>query len=434
MKKLIFLNLVFVSQFVLADSALKCSPLNDLDENIQSIQDANCEEINKAGQCKESPPVDENALRNKITNLLKVSESPERISRLTKNWNTEVKANPWLAKMYADRTKNEIDSKLPPEPILNWFGNTKFAPDAKSHDEYQKAFIDKYVAYAKKMDCTPTFNASSNYIENHPTIKGFTAEKMSRDEKESRLRKLKDEMNDPKNVQALNEHIKKINEKSSEAFFICVNKPDLDTYGQVSPRYMVAQRLQPCAGNFKKNFANNKYDVTQSELAKLLASPESDELSQCIKERLSQGAKVHHISISSSASSLNNTGDAEKRFCKKGFLGLSEARSETAKSKILPGLFEKAGYGDFDLGKANIEISSAGANGDGTSGPCVYEMKNGEEVLKSYYNSKAGQEELDENRYVKVHVTFEDTSKKVNEQIPKYQPSYRCKKIEFKCE
>lgn len=434
MKKLVLFSLIFVSHSVFADAALNCSPLNGMGDNLQDIQNVNCEEINIAGQCKEAAPVDENALKNKITNLIKISEDPKKIEAGTRNWNSFIGLNQWAPKMYAERSQYELQEKLPPVPILDWFSDKRFSENAKSKDEYKEAFVKKYVEFAKKMDCSPTFKASDNFIEPHPTIKGFTAEKMGRDEKEARLKQLKAEMADPKNVQAVKDHMKKISDASADKFYICQDRPDVDSYGNPPARFSVANRFQPCAGNFKKNFDNNKYDVSQPELSKLLATPEADELAKCIKDRTAQGAKIHHISINASASSLNNTGDAEKRFCKKGFKALSEARAETAKNKILPGLFDKAGQAGFDLSKAKVEISTGGANGDGTSGPCVYETKNGKEVLKPYYNTKAGQEELDENRFVKVHVTFEDTTKKITGDIPKYQPMFRCKKIEFKCE
>lgn len=411
-----------------------CSPLNDMQDNLNDVQNVNCADIDKKGQCKAAPPVDENELKNKITRLITISEDPKKIEQAQRNWRSFTSQNPWAVKMYAEMSQYEIQEKLPPTPIMDWFSDPKFSEGAKSKDEYKKAFIEKYVAFAKKMDCTPTFKASNNYMEPHPTIQGFSAEKMGREERDVRLRKLNEELKDPKNVQAVKDRMKQISDESPDRFYLCHDKPDLEGHGTVPARYTIANRFQPCAGNFKKNFANNKFDVSPPEMSKLLATPEADELSKCIKDRMAQGAKIHHISINASASSLNNTGDAEKRFCKKGFLGLSEARAETAKNKILPGLFEKAGYGDFDLSTANVEVNAKGANGDGTSGPCVYEMKNGKEVLKPYYTTKAGQEELDENRFVKVHVTFEDTSKKVDERIPKYQPMYRCKKIDFKCD
>lgn len=434
MKKEIFLFVLFVPHLLFANSELDCSPLNDLSENLQDVQDVNCEQINKDGMCKEAAPVDENALRNKITNLLKISEDPARIERLQKNWAAETKQNPWIVKMYADRSQYEIQEKLKPEPIISWFANTTFAPDAKSQEEYKKSFIDKYVAFAKKMDCAPTFRASPNYIENHPTVKGFDAKNMGRDEKEARLRQLRDEIKDAKNIKAAEDHIKELNAKSKDSFFICNNKPDLDQNGNPPARYISAQKYPPCAGNFKKNFENNKYDVSQPELEKLLKTPEAEELSACIKDRLAKGAKLHHVSINSSASSLNNTGDAEKRFCRKGFLGLSEARAQTAKDKILPGLFTKAGQGNMNMSSVKVEVNAGGANGDGTSGPCVYEMKNGREVLKPYYNTDAGRAELDENRYVKVQVTFDEQVQSVSNNVPNYRPVYRCKKIEFKCD
>lgn len=421
MKKLIFLSAFFMAQVVSAQ-ADKCSLRND------QIPKPDCQMIDQAGQCKEAPPVDENALRNKISGLIKISEDPERIKRLTTNWTNETRLNPWQVKMYAERTQYEIQEKLPPMPILDYFSDPKFAPSAKSKEVYKEAFINKYIDFAKKMDCSPTFKLSDNYVEPHPTLKGFTAENMGREEREFRLRNLRADMAKPENVKAVQDRMKQISDESPSRMLICSEKPELDA------RYKVAERFQPCAGNFKKNFENNKYEVPQTDLAKLMASPEADDLSKCIKDRLAQGAKLHHISINSSASSLNNTGDAEKKFCKKGFANLSAARAQSARNQILPGLFEKAGYSGFDLAKANVQINSNGANGDGTSGPCVYETKNGKEVLKPYYSTKAGKEELDENRYVKVQVTFEDTTKKANENIPIYQPMYRCKKIDFKCE
>ena len=49
-------------------------------------------------------------------------------------------------------------------------------------------------------------------------------------------------------------------------------------------------------------FENNKYDVTEPELSTLLKTKEAQEVSACIKSRLAQGAKLHHVSIVSSSS------------------------------------------------------------------------------------------------------------------------------------
>ena len=216
---------------------------------------------------------------------------------------------------------------------------------------------------------------------------------------------------------------------------MCTTRPDLDGQGQIPGRLRSEVKYPPCAGNFTQNFDNNKYDVTPTELSKLLETKEAQEVSACIKSRLAQGAKLHHISITSSASALNNTQEAKKRFCEKGFLGLSEARAETARNKILPGLFDHAGQESFDFSQVKVQTNASGANGDGTSGDCPYTYtKSGQEVLKPYYKTKAGQEELDANRFVKVQVTFEDATKRVAETVPHYQPMYRCKKIEFRCE
>lgn len=428
MKTLILFSLIFTSQMALANPVLNCSPLNDLGDNIKSVQDVNCEEINKNGQCKEAPPVDKDAMKKKIEGLLNFTTDPARMHGLKTTFDQYLKSNPWAEKFYAPRNNYDRERRTAPVPILDWFADPKFTELAKTPEEYKKGFIEKYASFAEKMDCTPTFKASSNYIESHPTIAEFSADKMGREQREFKLRNMRKDMGDPKNVQALKDRLQKIADESIDTFYVCSTKPELEA------RTMVSNRIQPCAGNFKKNFANNKFDVSTAELGKLLDTPEAKEVSECIKDRLAKGAKLHHISINSSASSLNNTGEAANRFCKKGFLGLSQARAETAKTKILPALFSQAGQAEFDISKAKVEINAAGANGDGTTGACAYETKNGKEVLKPYYNTKAGQAELEDSKYVKVQVTFEDSTKKVSDSIPTYQPYYRCKKIEFKCE
>jgi hypothetical protein len=428
MKTAIFLSVLLVSNSVFAQAAAKCDPTVDLTRNAKQIKAVSCEEINKNGQCKEAPPVDTNAMRKIIEGQLNLSTDPAHLNGLKTSFDQYVKLNPWAEKFYAPRISDDRQRKSTPVPLLEWFSDPAFAELAKSKEDYKKAFIEKYVAFGQKMDCKPTFRGTSNYIESHPTIKEFSADKIGREQREFKLREMRKEMADPVNVQAVKEHMQKIADESLDSFFVCSTRPELEA------RTTVSQRFKPCAGNFKKNFENNKFDVSSADLKKLLETAEAKEVTECINERLSQGAKLHHISINSSASSLNNTGEAETRFCKKGFLGLSQARAETAKNKILPALFAKAGQPGFDASQVKIEINASGANGDGTSGGCPYETKGGREVLKARYTSKPGQAELEDSKYVKVQVTFEDNTKKVSDNIPTYQPMFRCKKIEFKCE
>lgn len=425
MKTAFILSLIFVCKPVLAQTVGKCDPATNLTQYANQMKSVTCEDINNQGQCKEGAKVDVNAMKKIIEGQLNVTSDPKRLEDLKRNWNSYIKANPWAEKFYGPRYSS---SKLPPEPILNWFADPSFAAEAKSAEEYKKAFVEKYVEFGRKMDCQPTFKGGANYIEPHPTIKEFSAEKMGREQREFKLREMRKEMVDPKNVQAVQEHLKKISNDSATSFFICNSKAELEA------RTTVSQKYKPCSGNFKKNFENNKFDISPSEVKQILNTPEAQELTACINERLSQGAQLHHININSSASALNNTGEAEKRFCKKGFLGLSQARAEAAKNKILPELFAKAGKSGFDINKVKVDINAGGENGDGTSGACPYETKGGREFLKAKYSSPAGQKELEDSKYVKVQVTFEDNSKKVSDSIPTYQPMYRCKKIEFKCE
>lgn len=424
-----------VAQFIWARSLVtKCEPVNELIKNAHQTKAVACEEINKNGQCKEAPAVDPNAMKKRIENYLKVSEDPQYIERMRTNWDLQIKYNPQFEKFYAERDSIDKKNQRPPVPLMKWFSDPIFSEFAKGHEDYKKAFIEKYVAYSQKYDCVPTFDRGSIDLEPHPAIKSFSSEKMGSNQILRRLDQMKTEMQDPKNIQALNDHMKKMGDQSLDRFYICTTRSEVDGSGYVRGLVTQSQRSMPCAGNFKKNFLNNKHDVSPSELSNLLNSQEAQAVSACIKERLAQGAKVHHISITSSASSLNNTGDSAIRFCKKGFLGLSTARAETARDKILPGLFKQAGQMQLDMSQVKIDINPNGSNGDGTSGDCPYIYKNGQEILKPYYNTKTGQEELDQSRYVKIQVTFEDNSKKINDSVTTYQPMYRCKKIELKCE
>lgn len=438
MKSLLFITLIFIETLVWAQSSpVTCAPVNELNKNSQAVKAATCESLKASNRCEEAVPVDTNAIRKKIEANLDFTTNPSTITRLQGNWDNFIKANPYYKKFYAERSSYDREQKRAPVPILDWFSDPAFASNAKATAEYRKAFVDKYVAFAEKYDCSPTFYGGANYIEAHPTIKEFSAARMGREEKERRLTQMKKELNDPVNVQAVADRMKKISESSPNTFYICSSRSDLDANGQVPGRLRTEEKFPPCAGNFKKNFENNKYDVTPKELSALLETKEAQDVSACIKSRIAQGAKLHHISINSSASALNNTFEAKERFCEKGFLGLSEARAETARNKILPGLFEHAGQEDFDFSKIDIKVNALGSNGNGTSGDCPYQAKydkKGREVLKPYYNTPAGKAELDESRYVKLQVTFEDATKRVAETVPHYQPMYRCKKIEFKCE
>jgi hypothetical protein len=395
----------------------------------QKVQNANCDIINENVQCKDAPPVDEAALRNKITGMINRSEDPKLVANLAQNWKNYTASNPWITKMYAKRNAEEVQRGTAPKPILDWFSDKNFAELAKDKNVYKEAFIKKYVDFAKDMDCTPTFTAGDSWVERHPSIEPVYVEKMGRDERNIRSRKMQEDLKSEANVNALKARMQEISDKSTDSLFICNNsKPDL------SLRQSVENRFPPCAGNFKKNFPNNKYDVNPTELDALLSTPESEELATCIKDRLAKGAKVHHISIKASASSLNNTGEAEQLFCKKGFLGLSEARAATAKTKILPGVFNKVGAPGFDLSKVDVQVDATGANGDGSSGKCPYETKNGKEVLKARYKSKEGEAELEASRYVKMSVTFEESTQRAADTRLVLQPHYYCKKITFKCE
>ncbi len=447
MKKIILLLTFFIFQTVWAQ--ITCNPQNKLTQNASDVKDAACEEINSKGQCKSSVPQDSNAARSRIQKLFDLTEAPTQIENLRKNWDLIIKNTPTLAKFYAERNIKDIDAKVAPIPLMSWFADTQFNPSTKSSAEYKKAFIDKFVAFSQRFDCNPTFSKISNFVQSHPSIKPVVDSGMPPLELKKAIQAMTESVKNPQNVIELSKKMKKTSENSlnilNEAGMVtsdpkkatydslstievCSSEPKFD--GKVDAR----ERFLPCAGNFRKNFEDNQFDISENELSQLLKSKESEDLSSCIKDRLAKGAKIHHASITSSASALNNRGEAETRFCKKGFKALSDARALTARKKILPGLFSASQKDGLDLAKLEVQIDSNGLNGDGTSGECPYVYKNGSETLKPFFNTKAGQEALDANRFVKIQITFEDVSNILQRKEVIYQPLYACKRIELKCQ
>jgi hypothetical protein len=191
-----------------------------------------------------------------------------------------------------------------------------------------------------------------------------------------------------------------------------------------------AEVFPPCAGNVSGLFKDNQW--TTSTLDQKVGTEATDEVTSCIRDRMAKGAKINHVSIFSSASSLNNTGEAAKKFCKKGFLALSQARAESARDKILPGLFAQAGQAESSY-QSKVVLKYNGSNGNGTSGLCPYTIKEGKEVLKDVFKTAEGKKELDSSKYVTVQVTFEDQTNPVVDTKLHYAAKYFCRSISLEC-
>ncbi|MBC7754352.1 MAG: hypothetical protein H7Z71_08955 [Moraxellaceae bacterium] len=438
MKKIIFIISLIYLNTVLADSGITCGPANNLLQNADDVKAVACEEINKSRQCKSQSRTDPNVVRNKFQNFLDITESPEQIERLRQSWNGNIAVNPEFKKFYLDRSKDDIANKVAPIPLTSWLGDSKFSPSAKDRSQIKKALIDKFVAYSQRFDCMPTFELKS-FNEVHPKIIQFDDRGLRNLDKIAKLEFMKVEMAQKENIIAAESKMKAISNLSLESsnidgIEICPTNPEADGAGFPIGKVQTKEINEPCAGNFRKNFDNNKYDFKPDELKSLLAEKDAQDLASCIKTRLAKGAKIKHITITSSASALNNKYEAEKKFCKKGFLELSKARAKTAQEKIIPGLFNESGNSNYDLSTVTMKLNFDGSNKDGTSGPCPYEYKNRLEVPKPPFDTEAGLASLDENRYVKVQITFVESIVSARQNFSIFQPNYNCRKLQIRCE
>ena len=410
---------------------MTCDRGNNLLQNANDVKATACEEINKAGQCKESQ-INANTIRNKFQKLFDNTESPSMMESLRQNW------DPKFAKFYLPRNKSDIVKKTPLIPLTAWLGDPKFSKSAKEQSQYKKSLVDKLVAYSQEFDCEPTFDMIATSVM-HPKIKQFDSRKISREDKAAGLNNMRMQMANSKNIEALEIYFNKISDSAldplnSSFVKICTTKPTVD--GEGTPLGLVKQSEEylPCAGNFRKDFEDNKYDISPNELKNLLAEKDTQELSTCIQKSLDKGAQIQQVTITSAASALNNRGEAEQRFCKKGFLALSQARAETAQNKILPGLFNQTGHPEINLSLVQVNLNTKGSNGDGTSGKCPYKYKDGQEILNPIFDTPKGKASLDENRYVRIQVTFKEKSLLAAEYYSTFQPYYPCREIKIKCE
>jgi hypothetical protein len=277
---------------------------------------------------------------------------------------------------------------------------------------FKAGLIDRYVKFADKNDCTPVVKHRT-YSSDYPQ-KTF--------DKKEEIEKL---VSTPEYKAERDKFFETYNSRASERGMYC-ETGRVDT----RPFHYVAEQFPPCSGNVSGLFKDNEWAT--STLDAKVGTEATNEVTQCIQDRIAKGAKIHHIAVIASASALNNTGAAAKKFCKKGFLGLSQARAETARDKILPGLFSQAGQSSYDQSKVILNYN--GGNGDGTSGPCPYRIgADGKEVLKDEFKTPEGKKELDNSKYVTVQVTFDSYQKAVNNNKEHYSGKHYCRQIYFEC-
>ncbi len=370
----------------------------------EELAQENCDVVDKIKSCAEAKP-DPSAMKRKITDLLERADNGEFL----KNW----EYFGTLSSVKQVYVPTSSDKRKLPTAALDWLSETDFSSSGIKKEDMKNSIIEKYVDFSQKFDCEPRIKYSKKSTR-------FPAEVMANTEEE-----LKKKIAQPSYIADKNEFFKKLNSKSLDTLKVCNGKRNNPTEGQ-----SIGTPIPPCTGNMTGLFEDNVSNI--SSLDKEVLNGTTNELSTCIQKALADRAKIHHVSIVSSSSALNNTGDAAKRFCRKGFLGLSEARAKSVKDKILPEIFSKAGQPNFDY-SSKVKMSFTGSNGDGTSGACPYTIVDGKEVLKDKYKTSSGKRELDKNKYVTVHVTFEETQKAPEKEKLEFYASYACRELTFEC-
>lgn len=397
------LALVFLALSLNLHAEEECS-LANVSTAVEDLAEQNCDVVDKMSSCAERA-VDPDAVRKNITKLFDRTETDK--DKIVKNWAT-YKPTSYSQLFHFDKGL-ENTKDYAPTPLLDWMTNNG-TTDLKK-DDLKASLIDQYVEYAKKHDCTPV-------IRNRSLVVSYPSNLKTKTKAELDL-----VVNAPGYAKEKDAFFKTLNAKALGGGTYC----DYTAKINMGPWQKVAELYPPCTGNLTGLFKDNVWATSSIDDN---SSPEAtDEVTRCIKDRVAKGAKIHHISIVSSASALNNTGEAAKQFCKKGFKGLSKARAESTRDKILPTIFEST---DADY-LSKVKLNYNGSNGDGTSGPCPYVLKDGKEVLKSEYATTVGKKALDDDKYVRVHVTFESHSKSFQKEQTEFIPYYYCRNIDFAC-
>lgn len=395
-----------------------CSSALGDDPKILEFAKDGCEASTKLyKRCSEKkidPDKELNLIKKRIQSAKEIKE--ELLS--TKNYN-DVYVKNFSYKNYYDQffpSNDEVlnGKKVKPDYLFDWFVKD-IGPNGPQVEKVEESFINHYVAFAKKNDCHPNIKSRSILIE-------VPGAKTSQYKKNEFLQKVKTE----EFLAKKNEVFKKVtgeNALQKSPMLIC--NPDKL---QDKPLKPVAVTYEPCeALKVTSYFEDNSADLS-SMLDKLPNDEQVKKFKACLDNEIKNGKSIHHISIKSSASALNNT----QGYCPKAFMELSQDRANAAKDKILPALIPnnllaKAGQDNLIL------IDAKGSNGDGTSGECPYYLKaNGEEDTKNEFRSESGRASLNKNKFVTIQVTFNKAQEKITGEL-EFEARYPCKEIYFEC-
>ncbi|MBI2606505.1 MAG: hypothetical protein HYW49_10545 [Deltaproteobacteria bacterium] len=328
-------------------------------------------------------------------------------------------------------TREEFLKKLESDPSdASGFRAARkaFASIPKGSPGYQKLtgrLVDGMLEHQYKFNCQNGVKVSmSSYVTTFPYYE-FDPSKNAGTSAADAWKKFKDSPEGPAKMTDAEEKAKKFQKKftqDGESVIGSMRYCPVEVTADKGSQYLAVLH-PPCGSNLSVMYEDNASDTDLSKLG-------SDaDFKKCIETAKANGAKIDKITVNSSASSLNNTGEAEKKYCKKGFLDLSKARAEDVKSNVLPKLLPP----EFAGKVSDATVISNGANGDGTSGPCPYEIVDGKEKLKAEYQTPSGKKQLDGYRYVKVNVSFVQPWKPANQQPTHYAYNTGCSQAGFAC-
>lgn len=397
-------NVCFASEHVVCDS-----PTPQISEEVDQLSKENCKTINELNKCK-ARTIDPEALKKKITLKIKAAEeNKERIKQLLKEKRKVSSSNLFSEQGSRGNYEFIFDTLKKMDPTLD---TTKL----------KDKIINDYLSYAEKNDCKPRIRTGNIWriCPDRLEVKG---------NRNAHIAEFKKILAEPENEK---ERLKCLSrnrgDEGVKRLMICGTK------SVIAPRKATHRIHSPCAGNFIQNFKDNAWEIP--EFSDLLSTGKVDQkLLNCIKGKISKGAKIDKISIRSSSNLLNNTGVAAERFCKKGFKALSEARANYAKEQLVPQLLTEAGLNPSELADDAYKLNANGDNGDGTSGPCPYKYSSSSKEYMDTDFAKSGKRrsEIDEGKYLKVSISFKEQRTKLENQEYVVKARHACKRISFSC-
>lgn len=194
-------------------------------------------------------------------------------------------------------------------------------------------------------------------------------------------------------------------------------------------------------------FADNTATLPKDKEDKITGSIEQN---SCYQSATKDGLKIAKVAVATSANTLHNTGG---KYCKYGFQALSDDRGSYLRGVL------KDHFGQSLADNRFPPADSAGENQDGTSGPCAYEAKelpgkgadpNALEVTedvggnkvtryfsekrKSEFTGPKGEAKLEEFKFAKATIYFEDKVNPVQSDDSQYAAESTCTELRYSCE